>query len=749
MSNDPRHKIKSILDLEALTPLERVSLSPWLPVLDSAAFSHEEQEILSRVTDWLGESSPGKAIALQTPFASLRAPLSNEQLITTPPRTYWPVSPEHPPTAAPPDVSSALSDWQSAFFRLPSLNSLSSTRRYTTLMGLAQSYLRCLAADAAQPDLPLLEQKRLAGACAACLWHARADNAEENQLALLVADLSGIQDYLFAISEIGTGGVARALRSRSFYLSQISALFAWRLLDTLGLPPGNLLLDSGGKFYLLFAPTPAAQETLETAQQEADNWCLAALHGELALNVAYTCFHPESLREGRFGAIWQEANRILAQKKQRRLSAALCNEAGWKEAAFLRPNPFEKTDPCRACGRFGRLPGEEKCQFCREDTERGKYLTQATWLAYRQGENPASAASIAAFGWCVEIGRGTPPETAEWLIRLEEDSPAASLPSPSRFLARHVPTEADHITPTRFEAIANRAQGRPYLAYLKADVDRLGERFVYGFRREGEPSRDSPGRIAHLSRTLEAFFGGWLERTVRQEFSDCYIVYSGGDDLAVIGPHDQILALARRLHHAFRRFQGYTTEASTNASDILTLSAGIAFGPFKRPVSVSMQLAEQALEAAKEGTQQVRSTGVFRAGRDSIHLLGQTLSWQEFDGLTALLNDEEGGRFLGLGRELREASAAFLYHLLRYAEMWQRFCEGETEALRYQPLLAYDIGRNIDRRKMPQLHQWAGWLAQVHLHGGEEWKNAMDSLGVLIRLVLLQRKGDESNGEAA
>jgi CRISPR-associated protein Csm1 len=717
-----------------LEPPERLSLFPWLPDAERNLLTIAEQEILRYVETWIGPIAP-EAVALQTPFAALQLPAINElPACHPPPATFWQPAPESLPLPTPPLLESGLQGWRKAVAEQRVEAATSPLRRYALLYGAAQTHLRCLAASPTQPDVPLLEHLQLASALAACLWQARQSGAQDNGLALLVADLSGIQSYLFELANVGVGGVARSLRARSFLLSQITTLFAWSLLDRLGLPPSNLLLDSGGKFYLLFAPTPDALSALEQAQREAAAWFLKTLNGELVLNVAQTTFAPAKLEAGQFSDVWQAVNREMAQRKQQRLAAVLQDATGWNEQVFLRPDPFQGTAPCRVCGKLGRAPGQENCHFCQRDIETGRRIARAAWIAYDRGEEDASH-PISAFGWRVQIGQqGEPvPADAEWVWRLDTKPPPTGSSSPYRLLARYVPTEDKSRAVLTFEEIARQARGRPYLAYLKADVDRLGERFIYGFRRANAPSLDSPARLAHLSRALETFFAGWLEQTVRTRFPACYVVFSGGDDLTIIGPHDQIVRLAWTVNRTFRRFQGYP-EGPSRATDALTLSAGIAFLPMRRPVATAMKLTEEELHTAKTG------------GRNAISLLGRTLSWSEFDALFAQLWTAEGQPAPGLGTELLDSArtpSAFLYHLLQYAQMWERYRQGHRGELRYQPLLAYDISRNLNENRTPHLHSWASWLAQIPVTAGEDWKLAMDNLGVVTRLVLLHRGGAE------
>lgn len=63
---------------------------------------------------------------------------------------------------------------------------------------------------------------------------------------LIVASLSGIQDYLFDIRESG-GGQARSLRNRSFRIQLVAECVALRLLEAANLPYAQLVFSAAGK----------------------------------------------------------------------------------------------------------------------------------------------------------------------------------------------------------------------------------------------------------------------------------------------------------------------------------------------------------------------------------------------------------------------------------------------------------------------------------------------------------------------
>jgi CRISPR-associated protein Csm1 len=148
--------------------------------------------------------------------------------------------------------------------------------------------------------------------------------------------------------------------------------------------------------------------------------------------------------------------------------------------------------------------------------------------------------------------------------------------------------------------------GRPMLAMLKGDVDRLGRIFAHGLGPEW-----SLTRTAALSRMIDLYFTLRLPALLATEFPDTYTLYAGGDDFVLIAPWRQGLALARRLREDFRAFAGGNPD--------LTFSLGIALFDPRTPVATAAREAEARLDAAKA------------AGRDRISAIEDTpMTWDRF-----------------------------------------------------------------------------------------------------------------------
>jgi len=103
-----------------------------------------------------------------------------------------------------------------------------------------------------------------------------------------------------------------------------------------------------------------------------------------------------------------------------------------------------------------------------------------------------------------------------------------------------------------FEAIANKSTGNNKLAMFKADIDNLG--FIFN---SSLGARISFSRVAQLSETLNHFFTETYYEFVQNHnnYKDkIYTVFSGGDDLCILGAWDAVINFACEFHKKFKDF---------------------------------------------------------------------------------------------------------------------------------------------------------------------------------------------------
>lgn len=597
------------------------------------------------------------------------------------------------------------------------------------LLNILQKYAWCIPSNTQEtyPDVSLYDHLRGTAAIATCLYrfHAATGSLQEAALrdttvqrfCLIAGDLSGIQRYIFDITTIGEGGVARRLRARSLYVQLLTEVAAQRLLHAAGLPLVNLVMASGGKFYILAPNIPDVHTAVAETRREIEAWLLQEFNGEIALNLELEAFGDEGFRTTQagatgFGRVLRQLHSRLATRKLRPLSAQAIDN-GWRPERLVVPRTYAGEEACASCRRLPRR-ADGVCEQCARDREIGARLPETRYIAFF---SDAGTSEVRALGHSLSL-REQPPQPQEapyFVLQINDPSfdATARYPAQLRYLTTYVP-KADGSLLT-FSEIAQRSRGRPLLAFLKADVDRLGEVFAFGLRRDPpEYDLDTISRTVTVSRQLDWFFAGWVQRLVRADFSDCYAVFSGGDDLFLVGPWDQVLALAQQVR---ADFQAYTGNAG------LTLSAGILITRPDYPIARAADDVEAALKRAKA------------EGRDRLAVLGDCLTWETWRQVSTLWQ-----RFVEAG-ELERTTSAFLYSLLDYAAMWRDYAQnGNVLGLRFQPLLAYNLARNLDPGQTPELFAWAEGLTRLRpADQSQTWM--LHHLGLITQLLILSSRG--------
>jgi CRISPR-associated protein Csm1 len=213
---------------------------------------------------------------------------------------------------------------------------------------------------------------------------------------------------------------------------------------------------------------------------------------------------------------------------------------------------------------------------------------------------------------------------------------------------------------------------------------------------------------------LDTFFSGYMQKLIEDNYPELYTVYSGGDDVLVIGPWDSIINFAKELNEDFKRF--------TCNNKNLTLSAGIAFVKHNYPVFRAVEMANNALDLSKD------------KGKDRLTLFGQTLKWDEAPDI--IRESERLTKWI----EQKQVSSGFARNLLIYSWMNNEFnSTRKTEYLRFLPLMTYDIARNLpsldDRNaEKRDLRKWAEELKDLK-------SSRLKNLGIIANYALTANRG--------
>ncbi len=371
----------------------------------------------------------------------------------------------------------------------------------------------------------------------------------------LEGKLLGIGEFLLAPTGENPDQV---FLGRSHWISLLSEVLPRALLAELGLAK-ILLGSSGGGQFLLVLPEEsrgAAEAFLDTAAAE-----IGTLSGG-ALKLLYSI--TENLGD------WSDVRRRLQEEMDRRRGAP-ADQSGL--ALFELPPGF------------GDASGG------------GDADTYFIGLAAQLRE----AGSV---GWSsehpgrVSIGDGK----HTWSLTGSSEA----LP-----LARHAVLSDDGAGPASTSTLAARAAGLQTWGVLRGDVDTFGIRM-----RRTQTIEEH----IQLSVLYKQFFAGELEVicSMPEFWRKVTVIYAGGDDFAVYGAWDALLALASEMERLFHRFAEQNLKDYPGAES-KTISMALALAPaVDASLGAVFEEAGERLEAAKS------------TDKDCFWLLGRTLEWKQF-----------------------------------------------------------------------------------------------------------------------
>jgi CRISPR-associated protein Csm1 len=190
-----------------------------------------------------------------------------------------------------------------------------------------------------KPDVSLYDHSKAVAALTVALWRyhddlghdpetvrrALAECADwhEPKFLLIQGDCFGIQDFIFATGGETQKRAAKLLRGRSFYISLLTECTALRVLEALDLPGTSQVTNAAGKFLIVAPNTPETIETLNTVQQQVDDWFLTHTWGQSGVGLAWlpACcndFLKGSAKQRPFSALIKRLFQRLEEIKRRR-----------------------------------------------------------------------------------------------------------------------------------------------------------------------------------------------------------------------------------------------------------------------------------------------------------------------------------------------------------------------------------------------------------------------------------------------
>ncbi|MBC7075732.1 MAG: type III-A CRISPR-associated protein Cas10/Csm1 [Syntrophomonadaceae bacterium] len=480
-------------------------------------------------------------------------------------------------------------------------------------------------------DISLYDHHRLTAAVAACIYiyllnqdrtNFKAElldgeQAFRNKKAFMMfsCDISGIQQFIYTIA---SKRALKALRSRSFYLEILLEHIVDTLLKAVSLSRANLIYTGGGHAYMLLPNTEQVKETLQNILNNINKWFITKMGTSLFIAYAFeTCSSNDLMnipyQQSPYRSIFQRLSRKISEHKMKRYDA--------DNIRLLNSTLVENTGrECSNCGAASMLLDQEDiCHICNSLIDLSREIIRPDSLIVTTSQRISNRSSM-----ILPAGDGKDcylyvmsEEDLKKVIEKEGQDILAIYAKNKMYTGYKYSTKlwmGDYYYTTdgdmsSFEELAQQSKGIERLAVLRADVDNLGAAFVSGFIREKEKDEYERNRYLTLSRTaslsrqLSMFFKYHINNLLRGQIQEiqrfrlsgddarsakkAVIVYSGGDDMFIVGAWDQVIELAVDLRRAFKQY----------TADALSFSAGIGMYPSKYPVS---RMAEEVGQLEKE-----------------------------------------------------------------------------------------------------------------------------------------------------
>lgn len=563
-----------------------------------------------------------------------------------------------------------------------------------SLMALMEAWTSAVPSSTAigeRADISLYDHSRIAAALAACisdyleaggrndlrmeLLEKSAEFCAEPAFLLFSADLSGIQSFIYTVA---TENALRSLRSRSFYLEIFMEHVIDELLEACGLSRVNLLYSGGGHCYLLLPNTPdvllAMTDVMNCVRNNLlENFGLRLYLAHAVVPCSANDLMNRPAERAPYPALYRRLSELLSRQKMQRYSAS--------EIRRLNAEiPSEDGRECRVCGTSRNLTEDGLCRWCDLFVRLSRKIQDQDVYLLRREPSPEALPLPSREGEVYlyfdnENGARRQLAQGQEVLRVyTKNQSYTGLRYATRLYV------GDYHASNSMSELVSQARGIRRLAVCRADVDNLGAIFLSGFVQPGETDVQrnrfvTLSRTATLSRQLSLFFKYHINGILRGDLCEDHeslpvsIVYSGGDDLFLLGAWDGVLRAILRIRQAFERYTGGNVH----------LSGGLGLFGESYPIRRSALLTEELVDEAKS-----------KDGKNAISLFapaqGHDYSWDDF---TMRVLKEKlfcvQSFFQSQRREDMEARGmAFLYRLMELL----RNCDEQINLARIAYLLA-------------------------------------------------------------
>lgn len=544
------------------------------------------------------------------------------------------------------------------------------------------SYVPSSTANNQIADISLFDHLKITAAAGSCiseyllaekisdfqneLFDCEKDFKEKKAFIMFSADFSGIQSFIYNII---AENALKNLRSRSFFLELLMEHIMDELLFECGVSRANLIYSGGGHSYVLLPNTEKTISIINGFCTKINEWLQTNFGIGLFMAYSYVECSANQLmnepqNEAPYEKIFHSLNQNLLKQKMHKFNA--------EQIRAINKKGKSGTRECKICGKEDNLISNgDFCFWCDKLINISSTFLEKDLIIIVSNQNIPNLPSIKL-----------PVLNGETNMYFTSESKAKELLA-NKIEIRRIYTKnkpftgvsystklymGDYVFDKQFQKLIEESEWRK-IAVLRADVDNLGQAFSSGFKRNGNDPKiickyETLSRTAAFSRQISMFFRYYLNFILEgkeEQFEliknskkqgnnkKVIIVYSGGDDVFIIGYWKDVLEAAGSIQKSFERF----------VQNTLTISCGIGIFPLKYPLYKSA--ADTAmLEETSKNTKNKNSITLFSPNGE------HTYTWDEFYSGVAGEKLALIQKFFNYDKSQQERGNSFLYKLLDF-----------------------------------------------------------------------------------
>lgn len=623
------------------------------------------------------------------------------------------------------------------------------------LMEIYMSYIPSSTHDEQIADISLYDHSKTTAALAACitaylealdrtnyrmeLFERETGFLDEKAFCMFSLDISGVQKFIYSIS---SKSALKSLRTRSFYLELLLENTVDEILESCYLSRTNLLYTGGGHAYLLLPNTKHVIDNIKRIIKNINSGLMDLFGSELY--IAYglqACSANELMSKTDDPESYMNIFRSLSTQ----ISAMKLRRYSPEDIRRLNTNSEGMDErECSICGVSSKLIESDSgviCEICsmfaRISSDIIKDDVVLAVLRNRIGDKYLPLVSGEKTKLYLQVMpvssiQDMINDNRENLIRFYRinESDARLTQATRLWMGDYCAKNEDGSLKT-FEELAQESVGIKRIGVLCADVDNLGNAFVNGFIREHDLDNKyryvTISRTTTLSRSLSIFFRYYINDilvnpsysyTGKDRKGNIVIVYSGGDDMFIVGAWDEVISAAIEINKCFAQYTGNT----------LTMSAGLAVFDVKYPISrMAIKTAELEGKAKNYSIngKSKNSISLFGLEYEKGHLIDRhTYDWTTFENKVL---DEKYKTLDRLFKMSNDYGMTFLYNILDLLR------QADNDSINIARL-AYLLARKEPNRRAPRQYKesYSNFVASIY-----NWALDTEERRQLITAILI------------